>query len=233
MTVLLKTARDYSFDVTRGIFLPGANGDDAREVLYQAERKRTPLREMAAEKIWRSEAERDRYVDRETGMPRIGGGSTSAAYSVVGGTAFAATTGAKTALNSIAPAGHGLALTEFAVSMDGVTSTAVPATLDVCQSTQATAGTSGVSPTITQVRGRATSGSAPTGGSNYTAEPTTLTVVKKFYVPQLMGTFIYQAPLGREIECDSSGGTVKALALRINVSANVNVLSYAEVEAVG
>ena len=230
MAVLLKTiGRDYSFDVSRGLFLPGAHVDDAREILYQAK----PLREQAAEKAWHSQAERDRYVDRETGMPRIGGGSVSAAYSVVGGTAFAATAGAKTALNCIAPAGHGLALTEFAVSMDGVTGTAVPATLDVCQSTQATAGTSGVSPTITQVRGRATGGSAPTGGSNYTAEPTTLTVVKKLYVPQFMGVLIYQAPLGREIECDSSGGTVKALALRINVSANVNVLSYAEVEAVG
>lgn len=202
--------RRIDVDPTRGVFLQGVGADDAREVLFQS----------------------PAYVYRD-GTPKIGGGSVSAAYSVVGGTAFAATAGAKTALNAIAPAGHGLALTEFAASMDGVTSTAVPATLDVCQSTQATAGTSGVSPTITQVRGRATSGSAPTGGSNYTAEPTTLTVIKKFYVPQLMGTFIYQAPLGREVECDSSGGTVKALALRINVSANVNVITYAEVEAVG
>lgn len=230
MAVLLKSVgRDYSFDVSRGLFLPGAHVDDAREILYQAK----PLREQAAEKAWHSQAERDRYVDRETGMPRIGGGSVSAAYSVVGGTAFSIATATKTALNAIAPAGHGLALTEFAVSMDGVTGTAVPATVDVCQSTQATAGTSGVSPTITQVRGRATGGSAPTGGSNYSAEPTTLTVVKKFYVSQFMGTFIYQAPLGREIECDSSGGTVKALAIRVTTTATVNVLTYVEVEAVG
>lgn len=159
--------------------------------------------------------------------------SISAAYAVVGGTPFAAVAGAKTLLMAIAPAGHGLALVEFAVSLDGVTSSAVPATLDVVQSTQAGAGTSGVSPTITQVRGRGTGGSAPTGGSNYTAEPTVLTVVKKFYIPQYNGMFILQLPLGREIECDSSGGTVKALGLRINVSANVNALGYMEVESVG
>ena len=159
--------------------------------------------------------------------------SVNAAYSLVTGTPFAATAGAKTLLMAISPAGHGLAMVEFSISMDGVTSTAVPATLDIVQSTQAGAGTSGVAPTITQVRGRLTTGSAPTGGSNYTAEPTTLTIVKRFYVPQYMGLFVYQFPLGREIECDSSGGTIKGLGIRINVSAAVNVMAYMEVEALG
>lgn len=155
------------------------------------------------------------------------------AYDAVTGTVFSAATGAKSLLNIIAPAGHGLQLCEFGVSMDGVSGSAVPATLDVCQSTQGAAGTSGVTPTITQVRGRASAGSAPTGGSNYTAEPTTLTVLRKLYVAQFMGTFILQLPLGRELECDASGGTVKALDLRINTSATQNVVAYDEVEAVG
>lgn len=159
--------------------------------------------------------------------------STGVAYSLITPTVFAATAGAKTLLMAIAPAGHGLAMTEFTVSMDGVTASALPAVVEIVQSTQAGAGTSGVTPTITQVRGRATGGSAPTGGSNYTAEPTTLTVVKKFYVAQFMGTFVFQFPLGREIECDSSGGTIKGLGIRINVSANVNVIGTMEVEAVG
>lgn len=159
--------------------------------------------------------------------------ATSAAYSLVTGTAFSIATATKTALVAIAPAGHGLVLTEFGVSFDGVTASAVPATVEVVQSTQATAGTSGVSPTITQIRGRATGGSAPTGGSNYTAEPTVLTVVKKFYVPQFMGLLVIQLPLGREIECDSSGGTIKALGIRVTTTATVNVLAYMEVEAVG
>lgn len=134
-------------------------------------------------------------------------------------------------LMAIAPAGHGLELVEFAVSFDGVTASAVPALVEIVTSTQAGAGTSGVAPTITQVRGRSTSGSAPTGGSNYTAEPTTLVSVGRFYVPQYMGTFVYQFPLGREIECDSSGGTIKAFGLRVNVSANVNCVAHMEVEA--
>lgn len=159
--------------------------------------------------------------------------SISAAYSLVSGTPFSAATGAKTFMMAISPAGHGLALTEFGISLDGVTSSAVPARLDVVQSTQATAGTSGVTPTITQIRGRGTGGSAPTGGGNYTAEPTTLTIVKTLYIPQYNGLLIIQLPLGREIECDSSGGTVKGLGLRINTSATVNVLGYMEVEAVG
>lgn len=163
----------------------------------------------------------------------IGGGSVSVAYEIATATVFAMTTGAKTILTAIAPAGHGLAMTEFGISFDGVTSSAVPALVDVVNSTQAGAGTSGVTPTITAGRGRTTGGSAPTGGSNYSAEPTTLVRLKPFYIPQLMGTFVYQFPLGREVECDSSAGTIKALGLRGNVTANVNCIGWLEVEAVG
>lgn len=157
----------------------------------------------------------------------------NAAYSVVTATPFNAATGVKTALMAIAPAGHGLVLVAFEVSFDGVTATAVPALVEVVQSTQATAGTSGVTPTITQVRGRLTTGSAPTGGSNYTAEPTVLTRIAAFYVPQFMGLFTLQFPLGREFETDSSGGTIKAIGVRINTSATVNFVGRLEVEALG
>ena len=158
---------------------------------------------------------------------------TAAAYSLVSSSVFAATAGAKTFLMAISPAGHGLSMVEFGVSTDGITASAVPMTVDIVTSTQAGAGSSGATPTITQVRGRSTSGSAPTGGGNYTAEPTTLVVVKKLYIPQFMGTFVYQAPLGRELECDSSGGTIKGLGIRVNVSANVNIVGWLEVEALG
>jgi len=155
------------------------------------------------------------------------------AYSLASSATFAATAGAKTLLMAIAPAGHGLEMVTFSVSMDGVTATAVPAIFEVVQSTQAGAGTSGATPTITQVRGRTSSGSAPTGGGNYSAEPTVLTVIRTYYVPQFMGTFDRDLPLGRGLECDSSGGTVKAIGLRINVSANVNVRGFIEVESIG
>ena len=159
--------------------------------------------------------------------------SIAAAYSLVTGTPFSAATGAKTVLMAIAPAGHGLALTEIGVSMDGVTASAVPALVEIVTSTQGAAGTSGVSPTITQIRGRTTGGSSPTGGSNYSGEPTTLVSVKRWYVPQFNGLLDIQFPLGREIECDSSAGTLKGLGIRITTSATVNVVAHMEVEAVG
>lgn len=172
-------------------------------------------------------------IDEAVRRSRIAGGSTAVAY-VTKNTVFAATAGAKTVLNTIAPAGHGLSLIEFGVSFDGVTASAVPAVVELCSSTQAGAGTSaGSVPTVLQTRGRATGGSAPTAGHNYTAEPTTLTVLRQWYVSPNNGILQYGVPLGREIECDSSGGTAKALALRVNVSANVNVLAWMEVEAVG
>lgn len=151
-------------------------------------------------------------------------------YSIVAGTPFSIATATKTWVMAIAPAGHGLVLCEATVSFDGVTASAVPATIEVVQSTQAGAGTSGVAVTPTQTRGRATGGQAPTAGSNYTAEPTVLTVVRKFYLPQYMGLCTYQLPLGREIECDSSGGTIKGLGIRITTTATVNVLGHLEVE---
>lgn len=142
-------------------------------------------------------------------------------------TVFAATAGAKTALNLIAGANQPITILEWGISFDGVTASAVPATVELCQSTQATAGTSAASaPAIVQVGGR-TITAQPTTGHNYTAEPTVLTVIEQFFVPQFMGQFVKQYPLGLEPDTDLSGGTVKALAIRVNVSANVNVLAYA------
>ena len=141
-------------------------------------------------------------------------------------TAFAATAGAKTVLNVIAGANQSVSVLEWGVSFDGVTSSAVPATVELCQSTQAGAGTSGGSvPAIVQVTGR-TLTAQHTSGHNYTAEPTTLTVIEQIYLSQYMGTVVKQYPLGLEPETDFSGGTVKAIAIRINVTANVNALAY-------
>lgn len=139
---------------------------------------------------------------------------------------FAATAGAKTALNVIAGAAQPVSIIEWGVSFDGVTATAVPATVELCQSTQAGAGTGAASPpAIVQVGGRALT-AQPTTAHNFTAEPTTLTVIEQFFVPQFMGTFVKQYPLGQEPDTDLSGGTVKALAIRVNVTANCNVLCY-------
>jgi hypothetical protein len=160
------------------------------------------------------------------------GGSTSVAYAI-NGAIFAAGTAVHTDLVAIAPAGHGLALTEAAVSFDGVTASAVPVYMELCTSTQGAAGTAGTAPTIAQVRGRTTTGQAPTASGNHTGEPTTLVRVRSWYVSPNGGLFVYPLPLGREIECDSSGGTIKGLALRSTPPAAVNLQAYFEVEAVG
>jgi hypothetical protein len=139
---------------------------------------------------------------------------------------FSAATGAKTVLNVIAGANQPISLIQWGISMDGVTATAVPAVVELCQSTQATAGTSaGSVPTILQLTGRAVT-IQPTAGHNYTAEPTALSIIEQYYVPQYMGGFVMQYPLGTEPETDLSGGTVKALAIRINTTATVNVRAY-------
>jgi hypothetical protein len=164
--------------------------------------------------------------------PPMRGGSTALAYSV-NSAIFAAPAAVHTILDVISPAGHGLALTEVSLSFDGVTASAVPCYVEVVTSTQATAGTGGTAPTITQSRGRTTTGQAPTASGSHTAEPTALVRVRSWYVTPNGGLFVYPLPLGREIECDSSGGTLKGLATRITPTATVNAQCYMEVEAVG
>lgn len=160
------------------------------------------------------------------------GGGTGAAYAI-NSAIFAAGTAVHTDLVAIAPAGHGFSLAEAAVSFDGVSASAVPVYMEVCTSTQAGAGTGGTAPTIAQVRGRGTGGQAPTASGSHTAEPTTLVRVRSWYVSPNGGLLVYGLPLGREIECDASGGTIKALAMRSTPPATVNLQAYFEVEALG
>jgi hypothetical protein len=49
---------------------------------------------------------------------------------------------------------------------------------------------------------------------------------KRVLCAAVHGVLVRQYPLGQEPDTDLSGGTVKALALRVNVTANMNVLAY-------
>ena len=138
-------------------------------------------------------------------------------------TAFAATAGAKTVLKLITPTGFNIKLHELGISMDGVTATAVPATVELFTSDETTAGTSVGSPVTTQVKGRAQAHGI-TLGQNFSAEGTTYTILKGFYVPQYMGLVVIQNPLGLEEE--SPGDAADSIGVRINVTANVNVLAW-------
>lgn len=136
---------------------------------------------------------------------------------------FAMTAGAKTVLKLITPTGFNIKILEVGISLDGVTPTAVPATVDLFTSDETTAGTQGSAATTTQVKGAALAHGL-TAGQNFTAEGTTYTPYKSFYVPQYMGLIVLQSPLG--LEEQSPAGAADSIGIRINVTANVNVLAW-------
>lgn len=138
-------------------------------------------------------------------------------------TVFAATAGAKTVLKLITPTGFNIKLHEIAISMDGVTATAVPATVELFTSDETTAGTGSGTAVTTQIKGRAQAHGL-TVGQNFSAEGTTYTIIKGLYVPQYMGIVVIQNPLGLEEE--SPGDAADSIGIRINVTANVNVLAW-------
>jgi hypothetical protein len=144
-------------------------------------------------------------------------------------TVFSAATGAKTALNVIAGANQNIAVKAWGVSFDGATGTATPATVELMQSTQAGAGTGAASPPApVQLNGRTLSAQFTTA-HNFTAEPTVLTRIAGGFIPQFMGFFEEQFEPGSEPSTDFSGGTVKAIAIRVNSSATVNVYAWMRV----
>jgi len=137
-------------------------------------------------------------------------------------TAFAATAGAKTVLKLITPTSFNIKVHEIHVSTDGITPTAVPATFEWGTSDETTAGTQNGTAVTTQVKGRAQAHGL-TVGQNFSAEGTTYTIHNAVYVPQYMGLFVLQNPLG--LENESPGDAADSFFLRINVTANVNVLA--------
>jgi hypothetical protein len=142
-------------------------------------------------------------------------------YSVesAGDIALSAAT-AKTILSVINAANGLIRLTEFSVSFDGTTAGAEPVTIELCSSTQATAGTS-TSHTILQVAGAPRTVQA-TAARNYTAEPTVLTTLARWLVHPQAGLVI-QWPLGREPQQNT---TADALCIRCTAPAAVNCQGY-------
>jgi hypothetical protein len=140
-------------------------------------------------------------------------------YSLVNAAAVALVAAtAKTVLSAIAPAQFGVDLKKFRVAFDGVTATAVPVLVEVCRSTQATAGTSGTAVTVQQVYGP-TITAGFTGGSNFSAEPTALTVLDSFLLDPNKGVVLYDYPLGDTPDTAVS----QAIVIRCTAPAAVNV----------
>jgi hypothetical protein len=145
--------------------------------------------------------------------------------------ALAAAT-AETTINLVAGAADKIVITEIGVSVDVATQVLV----ELCESTQATTGTSTDSTaSIKQTRGFAgadtTAPSGITARTAFTAEPTALTRLKawRFNGP---GPFVIQMPLGREPESLVSGATkYKALAIRVTSVLASNCDAYVEFES--
>jgi len=133
---------------------------------------------------------------------------------------------AKTVLIIIAGSNALLRLIEFGVSFDGTSSVAEPVTVELCYSTQAGNGTGSSSVTIAQTGGPTRTVQA-TSNRNYSTEPTTLTVWKRWLVHPQTG-FAMQFPLGREPE---ETVTADGLALRLTAPATVNAQAYMKFEA--
>lgn len=131
---------------------------------------------------------------------------------------------AKTILSVINAANALIRITEFGVSFDGTSATAEPVTIELCSSTQAGAGTN-TSQSPIQMYGPTRTVQA-TGARNYTAEPTTLTVLKRWLVHPQTGIEM-QFPLGREVEQTT---TADALCLRCTAPATVNAQGYINFE---
>lgn len=142
--------------------------------------------------------------------------------------ALAAAGTAKTILNVVAASGKKFVPTEIGVSFDGVTASEKPILVELCRSTQATAGTS-TSVTPRQVRGDGNVTVTSSAAKNYTAEPTVLTPIREWLIDPYKGSFVMQLPLGREPEPLAGN----ALCLRMTIQtggAAVSTRAYIEFE---
>jgi hypothetical protein len=143
-------------------------------------------------------------------MPKAG-------YTAVSGSVALAAATAKTVLNTIAPAQFGIDWRSYNISFDGVTAANVPVLVELCSSTQATAGTTGSTPTVNQGYGRAITAGF-TAGAGYSAEPTVLTVLDAFTLSPNGGLIVRDFPPNEGYDQDVS----KGLCIRLTAPQVVN-----------
>ncbi len=137
-----------------------------------------------------------------------------AGYSAATGAAVATGTALKTIMSVIAPAQFGVDLKKIHMGFDGVTASAVPILVELWSATTDGTGTSG---TVNQVYGRSITAGFTTK-YNYTAEPTTLTLLDSWTLTPNGGTLFYDWPLGDTPDCAVSN----LMCLRTTAAATVN-----------
>jgi hypothetical protein len=130
--------------------------------------------------------------------------NTSAAVALAAGTA-------KTILGVNATANFGCVLKKYRISFDGVTASAVPVYVEICNCTFATnvPGTNSTSETIWQNYGKGITAGF-TGARAWTAanEPTVISPLDTFTLTPNGGTVIYDFPLGDCPDVGVSNGFV-------------------------
>jgi hypothetical protein len=138
-----------------------------------------------------------------------------AGYSAATGATVATGTALKTILSVIAPSQFGIDLKKIHLGFDGVTASAVPVLVELWSATTDGTGTAG---TVNQMYGRSITAGFTTK-YNYTAEPTTLTLIDSWRLTPNGGTLFYDWPLGDSPDCAVSN----LFALRTTAAATVNV----------
>lgn len=139
---------------------------------------------------------------------------------------------AATLVLALAAAANQPSVVEVGVSFDGVTASAVPVLVELVSGTAGGAGT----PRAALAAGKQTRGwpaqtSQTTAGDNYTAEPTTQLVNRKWFVTPNGGLFVVQFPLGREPTGIVTAATdAKTWSIRATAPATVNAHAYIEWE---
>lgn len=130
---------------------------------------------------------------------------------------------AKSVLTVIAPAQFGVDLTKIRLGFDGVTASAIPVLVELCDNTLATNSTVGTNNTTagtpTQNYGR-TITAGFTGFYASTAEPTVLTAFDRWTLTPNGGLVIYDWPLGSTHDTAVSAGITTRLTAPAAVNAN-------------
>lgn len=126
---------------------------------------------------------------------------------------------AKTVLGVNATANFGCVLKKYRVSFDGVTASAIPVYVEICNCTFATnvPGTASTAETLWQNYGKGITGGF-TVARNWTTEPTVISPLDTFDLTPNGGTVIYDYPLGDCPDVGVSNGFV----IRCTAPAAVN-----------
>lgn len=212
--------------------LPGAvYGTDLWDVTLRAAKVRA---EAGSERVvpWSawlglSRDQRERLRREGFGLPVMAGAGQQESWRAVG-PSFAITS---TIHAHIKIAGGAAQQATWCMSEASFDGTSGIATLEFDTSTEATAGTVGTAPTVTQVRRypSVTPGTTVTG--NLSAEGTTYTAINVLLLPMPTAPWIIQYPLGRELETQPAATTIgKALLMRGSTTVNCNMRGMIEFE---